>query len=122
LFIEGGVINILAAQKRDINDQKLQEHQALLNRLSPFDFAAQQCDIERRRAGGTGRWLLESTGFRNWVNGKHPALFGHRMPGAGKTIIAAMVIEHLVHKIMTTSVVSESAFTASTVHGRCPTV
>ena len=72
--------------------------------------------------GARALMLLEPTGFGHWVNGKHPALFGHGMPGASKTIMAAMVIEHLVHKIMTSSVISESAFTASTVHGRCPTV
>lgn len=72
-----------------------QQHHTIIKWLSPTDFQAQQHDIISRRQEGTGQWLLDSPEFRGWLQGGKRILFCPGMPGAGKTIIAAIAIDHL---------------------------
>jgi hypothetical protein len=73
-----------------------QECQAIADWLTPDDYSLQQHrDIFDRHEEGTGEWLLNSDEFQNWLIGINPTLFCPGMPGAGKTIIASTVIEHL---------------------------
>ncbi|KAK6523104.1 hypothetical protein TWF694_006002 [Orbilia ellipsospora] len=44
---------------------------------------------------GTGQWLLDSPEFNAWVEGETKTLFCPGIPGAGKTILAAILIESL---------------------------
>jgi Cdc6-like AAA superfamily ATPase len=44
---------------------------------------------------GTGQWFLDSPEFVAWVNGHNPALICFGIPGAGKTILASVAINHL---------------------------
>ena len=44
---------------------------------------------------GTGQFFLNSPEFAAWVSGRSPALLCFGIPGAGKTIIASVAIEHL---------------------------
>ena len=67
----------------------------LLSWLTGVDYGSQQSDILGRRQEGTGNWLLESDEFQNWCNGSRQTLFCPGMPGAGKTVIVSMVIDHL---------------------------
>jgi hypothetical protein len=62
--------------------------------LSPTDFPAQQHDITRRQKD-TGQWLLDSPQFRRWLQGLDKTLFCPGIPGAGKTMMAAIAITHL---------------------------
>jgi Cdc6-like AAA superfamily ATPase len=63
--------------------------------LSPTDFPAQQHDIITRREGGTGQWFLETLEFKRWLQGCDKTLFCSGIPGAGKTMMAAIAIDHL---------------------------
>jgi hypothetical protein len=63
--------------------------------LSPTDFPAQQHDIITRRQEGTGQWFLDSLKFKRWLQGSDKTLFCPGMPGAGKTMMAAITIDHL---------------------------
>jgi hypothetical protein len=63
--------------------------------LSPTDFPAQQHDIISRRQEGTGQWLLDSPEFKRWLLKADGVLFCPGMPGAGKTMMAAIAIDHL---------------------------
>ena len=63
--------------------------------LSPTDFPAQQHDIISRRQEGTGQWFLDCPQFKEWLQGFNRILFCPGIPGAGKTMIAAIVVEHL---------------------------
>jgi hypothetical protein len=62
--------------------------------LSPTDFPVQQHDIITRRQEGTGQWFLESLEFGKWLQGSNKTLFCPGIPGAGKTMIAAIAIDH----------------------------
>src|ERR1700712_1045056 len=63
--------------------------------LSPSDFAAQQHDFISRKEEGTGQWFLDSAEFKAWQQGPEKTLFCPGIPGAGKTMIAAIAIDHL---------------------------
>jgi hypothetical protein len=72
-----------------------QQHHTMMQWLSPTDFPAQQHDIISRRQEGTGQWLLDSREFKSWLQGSDRTLFCPGIPGAGKTMMAAIAIEHL---------------------------
>jgi NACHT domain len=72
-----------------------EETQKVLSWLSPLNFFAQQSDIIERRQDGTGLWLLESEEFKKWFYGTRQTLFCPGIPGAGKTVLASIVIQQL---------------------------
>src|SRR5437667_4834154 len=71
------------------------EGQAILDWLTPVDYAPQQSDFIRRRQPGTGQWLLNSPEFKTWVETDKQTLFCPGIPGAGKTILASIVVNEL---------------------------
>jgi hypothetical protein len=71
------------------------EQQAILDWLTLVDHAPQQNDFLRHRQAGTGQWLLDSAGFKGWVENKKQTLFCPGIPGAGKTILTSIVVEEL---------------------------
>ena len=79
--------------------QEDQEQQAILDWLTPVDYFLQQNDFLRQRQAGTGRWLLDSTKFKSWVETKNQTLFCPGIPGAGKTILTSIVVEELSTRI-----------------------
>ncbi|KAF2803872.1 uncharacterized protein BDZ99DRAFT_164571 [Mytilinidion resinicola] len=74
------------------------EHQEMLDWLTPIDFAPQQNEIIHRRQGETGLWLLQSNEFRSWINQQSQILFCPGIPGAGKTMMSAIVVDYLMAK------------------------
>ena len=75
--------------------QEDQEEQAILNWLTPVDYAPQQNDFFKQRQAGTGQWLLDSEIFKRWVETKKQTLFCPGIPGAGKTILTSIVVDEL---------------------------
>ena len=63
--------------------------------LSPTDFPSQQHDIISRRQEGTGQWFLDTPEFKRWLQGLDKTLFCPGIPGTGKTMMAAIAIDHL---------------------------
>ena len=76
------------------NDQ--QERLALLEWLTPLNFPAQQSFFYSRRQKDTGQWLLQSAEFKTWMSGSRSTLLCKGMQGAGKTMLACIVINHLM--------------------------
>jgi Cdc6-like AAA superfamily ATPase len=66
--------------------------------LSLSDSASQQHDIISRKEEGTGSWFLDSLEFEAWQHGSDKTLFCPGIPGAGKTMIAAIAIDHLYRR------------------------
>jgi hypothetical protein len=81
--------------ERQDNRELREENQAILDWLTPIDYALQQSDFIKRRQEGTGQWLLNSNEFQEWVEQSNQTLFCPGIPGAGKTIITSIVIEDL---------------------------
>jgi Cdc6-like AAA superfamily ATPase len=75
--------------------QDEQERGAIIDWLTPINYAAQQTDFISRRQEGTGQWLLLSNEFRQWLSNPKKTLFCPGIPGAGKTILTSIVVEHL---------------------------
>ncbi|TEY74291.1 hypothetical protein BOTCAL_0074g00210 [Botryotinia calthae] len=81
--------------KQDRDDR---ERRAILEWLTPIDNAPQQSDFIYRRQVGTGKWLLDSAEFQVWLNTGKQTLFCPGIPGAGKTIMTSIVVDHLSTK------------------------
>jgi hypothetical protein len=81
--------------EREDNRERREEHQVILDWLTPIDYASQQSDFIARRQEGTGRWLLESDQFQEWLTKNKRTLFCPGMPGAGKTIVTSIVVDYL---------------------------
>lgn len=71
------------------------ENQAIIDWLTPIDYTTQQSDFIGRRQKGTGQWLLDSEKFQWWQNNSKQTLFCPGIPGAGKTMITSIVVDHL---------------------------
>jgi len=80
---------------RLVRYQEDKEHQAILDWLTPTDFAPQQNDFLKQWQAGSGKWLLESAEFKSWLETKNQTLFCPGIPGAGKTILTSIVAEEL---------------------------
>jgi hypothetical protein len=63
--------------------------------LTPINFSATQSDIISRRHKGTGLWLLNSEKYKTWIRGRDLTLFCPGIPGAGKTMMSAIVVNDL---------------------------
>ncbi|PNY26502.1 Ankyrin repeat domain-containing protein 50 [Tolypocladium capitatum] len=69
------------------------ERKAIFNWFLGVDYAPQQTDFIRRRQSGTGQWLLDSKEYQAWLLGDTQTLFCPGIPGAGKTILASIIID-----------------------------
>ncbi|KAJ7088325.1 hypothetical protein C8R44DRAFT_531415, partial [Mycena epipterygia] len=62
---------------------------------SPLNFFMRQADIFNSRQPGTGQWLLEHDLFKKWKSGANGRIWCRGMPGAGKTVLVSIVVDHL---------------------------
>jgi hypothetical protein len=85
-------------------DQDQAKHTKIVDWISPTDYPAQQSDIISRRQEGTGQWFLDAPEFTGWLSGSKETLFCPGIPGAGKTIVAAIAIDHLLKSVQSSSV------------------
>lgn len=70
----------------------------ILNWLTPIDYGPQQSDFIKRRQPETGQWLLDSEKFQTWLGAGKQTMFCPGIPGAGKTIIASIVVNFLYER------------------------
>jgi Cdc6-like AAA superfamily ATPase len=102
--IKVGIEAIQQGQNRQNQGHDLQKHYETMEWLSPDSFAAQQSDLITRKQADTGQWFLDSPEFTEWVNGTSQTLFCPGIPGAGKTMMAAIAVDHLQKAIQTTDI------------------
>ncbi|OBT85043.1 hypothetical protein VE02_07148 [Pseudogymnoascus sp. 03VT05] len=76
-------------------NQVSEQYRVITDWLSSTDFPAQQSDFIGRRQEGTGQWFTVSREFTNWLQGTKQDLFCPGIPGAGKTMIAAIAVDHI---------------------------
>lgn len=82
---------VRSLQENQVSDQ----YRVITDWLSSTDFPAQQSDFIGRRQEGTGEWFVVSPEFTNWLQGPTQDLFCPGIPGAGKTMIAAIAVDHV---------------------------
>ncbi|KAI9689885.1 MAG: hypothetical protein M1822_009767 [Bathelium mastoideum] len=76
--------------------REMEDYRMITDWLSPTDFPAQQSDFISKRQAATGLWFLESPTFVSWVKGTSQTLFCPGIPGAGKTMMAAIAVDLLL--------------------------
>ncbi|KAL8775416.1 MAG: hypothetical protein Q9194_003784, partial [Teloschistes cf. exilis] len=77
-------------------DQNSAKHHRLLEWVSASNYPLQQSDIIKRRQEGTGQWFLDAPEVARWLKETGTTLFCPGIPAAGKTMIAAIAIDHLL--------------------------
>lgn len=72
-----------------------EEDLKILSWLADSNYSSQHNDYLSRRQKGTGQWLLESEEYQDWLSTDKQTIFCPGIPGAGKTILTAIVVENL---------------------------
>ncbi|KAJ6264531.1 ankyrin repeat [Drechslerella dactyloides] len=72
-----------------------EEDLRILEWLTPIDHSLQHNDIVHKRQIGTGQWLLGSDEYQHWLSEQKRILFCPGIPGAGKTFLTSVVVDHL---------------------------
>ena len=86
----------LKAGVKSIQEGQGSEHyRVIMDWLSSTNFPTDQTDIIARRQEGTGKWFVESPEFTSFLEGGKKTLFCPGIPGAGKTMISAIAIDHI---------------------------
>ncbi|KAH6879941.1 hypothetical protein BKA70DRAFT_1576113 [Coprinopsis sp. MPI-PUGE-AT-0042] len=78
-----------------INQQDPEHFRKVLDFLSLVNFRTIQQENLGKWTPGTVKWLLQSSMFQTWLATQYAILWGTGMPGAGKTVLASVAIEHL---------------------------
>ncbi|RYP07260.1 hypothetical protein DL765_009212 [Monosporascus sp. GIB2] len=103
-FVRTHVPAIQSGVDKIRQDQDYAKHRRLVEWISPTDYPAQQSDIIKHRQEGTCQWFLDSPEFAGWLGGSKRTLFCPGIPGAGKTMVAAIAIDHLLKTVRNSSV------------------
>jgi len=111
LALQNDHLNLSRSIQADLVEVKravlLQEQQSrdakdfeMLRWLTPFKYEETHIQICEKRLPGTGQWLLENPEFVAWrdQDAVSNILWCHGIPGAGKTVISSLVIDHLKEK------------------------
>ncbi|KGO58308.1 hypothetical protein PEX2_068180 [Penicillium expansum] len=93
-LVQSNIEDIYEAALKKLERQRKQDR-SILSWLTQVNYAPQQRDLIGRRAKGTGQWLLNSAKFKSWRDAKNQSLFFPGIPGAGKTILTSVVVDHL---------------------------
>jgi hypothetical protein len=78
------------------DDAAIQRKRELLEWICPADYSVQHGDYIDRRQTDTGEWFLQDPRYQEWVQSEQSTLFCPGLPGAGKTMMAALVIDRLL--------------------------
>jgi Cdc6-like AAA superfamily ATPase len=71
------------------------EYSKMMHWLSSPNFWGKQVDLFERAQRDTGRWIFEDERFKLWLAGPPQLLWCRGEAGAGKTILSAIIIDHL---------------------------
>lgn len=91
LNISAVQLDTAAVRDRASAGQKAQ----LLNKICAVDYVLQHRDFIGMHQHGTGEWFLSDPKYQEWISSSDGTLFCPGVPGAGKTMMAALVIEQL---------------------------
>lgn len=71
------------------------ERQKILTWVSSMNFLDKHHDISDTWNPGTGEWFLNTDAFQQWESSVGQVLWCPGIPGAGKTVLSSLVINHL---------------------------
>lgn len=85
-----------AARLSELREQEKRTSD-ILDWLAPVSVLHKHRDLQLKRTPGTGKWLLESPTFSNWIDSssaEHDFLCVGG-PGAGKSVLCSQIVDHL---------------------------
>ncbi|KAL7943214.1 hypothetical protein V8C42DRAFT_359352 [Trichoderma barbatum] len=101
----------------DIQSQlQSEEDRMALDWLSDFDYISQHRNYLHRRQNGTGQWFLDSREYQTWLSTSKQQLLCPGKPGAGKTILTAIVIDDLHNRFINDSTIGIAYYYCSVKH------
>ncbi|KAJ7593601.1 hypothetical protein C8J56DRAFT_418216 [Mycena floridula] len=83
-----------------IDADTIKKRQEFLSWISNLDFQTTQNETFAKHTAETGDWFLKREEFVDWKDGKTKFLWCPGIPGAGKTILTSIVVEHLHSTIL----------------------
>lgn len=87
-----GDVTYIRSEMENNDDRKI------LDWLTSINYGQQQSDHFKRLQPGTGKWLIDSKEFQYWLDTANQTLFCPGIPGAGKTTLTSMMINHISSK------------------------
>ncbi|KAJ7032335.1 hypothetical protein C8F04DRAFT_1040646 [Mycena alexandri] len=81
-----------------VNPAQAEKRRAIIDWMSPLNFLQRQAEVFSMMQPGTGKWLLSDAQFKTWESDSGKVLWCRGMPGAGKTVLASLVVSHLEAK------------------------
>jgi Cdc6-like AAA superfamily ATPase len=69
--------------------------QSVLHWITDITYGNEHSDVRNKRLPKTSEWLLETEEYHGWVNNSGKTLYYEGMPGAGKTIMASVIVDDL---------------------------
>ncbi|TFK16757.1 hypothetical protein FA15DRAFT_629219 [Coprinopsis marcescibilis] len=98
--IHNTTTHVYNAVQPDVSEKDAQLFEKIVEWLSDINYHAIQADNYGKRAEGTGEWVFDDPKIVDWLGGVLGILWGVGMPGAGKTVLASIIIDHLLQKAM----------------------
>ncbi|KAJ7150077.1 ankyrin repeat-containing domain protein [Mycena crocata] len=89
---QGLIVATSLDQQKEIDSARRAQ---IVEWMSPLNFFQRQADIFSTWQRGTGDWLFEDPQFKTWESSSGKTLWCRGMPGAGKTVLSSVVINHL---------------------------
>ena len=87
---------VVTEVQSSVDDMKVkQQREQILAWLSGVDPSINHSAAQKKRASGTCEWLIRSKRFEAFTQGTNQLMWMHGIPGAGKTVLTASVIDHL---------------------------
>ena len=79
-----------------------ENRQNVLNSFGSLDPRRNQNMSRKLRHPGTGMWFTESLGFKSWQTSQNGKFWLYGIPGAGKTVLASLIIDEVLATTSTT--------------------
>lgn len=96
--LTGSVNNVIEELKPVSKIIHSKHEREILEWLTVHEYAISHKDIFAKAESGTGQWFLNSQPFQTWLNNEKQSLLCCGNPGAGKTVITSLVVNHLLSK------------------------
>ncbi|KAJ7481671.1 ankyrin repeat-containing domain protein [Mycena latifolia] len=94
-YIAKSIRDVVRNQEHSRDSAEAAERAKIIDWFSPINFFLRQADISNTRQRGTGEWLLENRLFNHWKSRTGSTMWCRGMPGAGKTVLASIVVDNL---------------------------
>ncbi|KAJ4251405.1 hypothetical protein NW762_011387 [Fusarium torreyae] len=91
------------------NSKEDKQRETILHWLRDVDWRHQLFKHLESKEPGTGQWFIDSSEFNNWFKEIGDTLLCQGLPGAGKTVMASIVIDYLQSKFCQYSIEESQA-------------